>query len=177
VHLYATWAPADTAYLDATANGAELSTGSFLKALTQLTFAYRGAYKTAAERDGHIRAVAPVGDAWALAWLEGVASPDPYSAAFPGVSLSFQYQAGSEPKTKNVPTDSGYHHPSSYGAYLSGLVLFGTVTKTDVRRFGPQEQAAVALGIPGKVAVELQRTACESLNRRELLTGQGGAKP
>ena len=177
MYLYATWAPADTAYRDTTANGAAFSPDRFLTSLAELTVAYRRAYQTAADRDGHIRAIAPVGDAWALAWLEGVANPDPYYGAAPGVSLSLDYQPGSEPSTKNIPTDAGYHHPSIYGAYLSGLVLFETITKTDVRRFGAKEQAAAKLGIAGDVAVQLQRIAWETVNSRTLAHKQVPAKP
>ena len=166
VYLYSTWAPADTAYLDATADGQELSRERFLHSLAILTDAYRNAYLRAARQDGHIRAIAPVGDAWARAWLEGVANPDPYSELGRGISLSFNYQADSEPSTEDVPTDAGFHHPSIYGAYLSGLVLFETLTKTDVRRFGEQEEAAAKLGIPGTVAAELQRVAWETQQTR-----------
>ena len=172
VYLYATEAPADTAYLDATANGASFSSERFLKSLGELTVAYRNAYQTAADRDGHICAIAPVGDAWALAWLQGIANPDPYAGSASGIFLSFNYQPGSEPLTKDVPTDAGYHHPSIYGAYLSGLVLFQTITKVDVRIFGAQEQAAAELGIPGKVAEQLQRVAWETVTSRELLARQ-----
>ncbi len=172
VYLYSTAAPADTAYLDATADGASFSSDRFLKSLGELTVAYRDAYKTAADRDGHIRAIAPVGDAWALAWLQGVANPDPYAGSAPGFFLSFNYQPGSEPSTKDVPTDAGYHHPSIFGAYLSGLVLFQTMTKVDVRTFGAQEQAATELGIPGKAAEQLQRVAWETVTSRKILPRQ-----
>ena len=172
VYLYSTWAPADTAYLDATADGAYFSSDRYLRYLAELTVAYRNAYQLAANRDGHIRAIAPVGDAWALAWLQGIANPNPYEGIAPGVSLSFNYQPKSEPSTEDVPTDAGYHHPSIYGAYLSGLVLFQTITKVDVRTFGAQEHAAADLGIPGKIAEELQRVAWESIASRELIPGQ-----
>jgi hypothetical protein len=33
-----------------------------------------------------------------------------------------------EAATNYIPTDAGYHHPSIYGAYLSGLVLFQKIT-------------------------------------------------
>jgi hypothetical protein len=59
--------------------------------------------------------------------------------------------------------DAGFHHPSKYGAYLNGLVLFETIAGMDVRRFGGQEQAARDLGIEEKIAVELQRVAWETI--------------
>jgi len=166
VYLYSTWAPADTAYLDTTANGMSFTADRFLQSLAVLTAAYHDAYVSAAVQDGHIRDIAPVGDAWARAWREGVANPDPYSGSAPGVVLSFDYQPGSEPSTKDVPTDAGFHHPSKYGAYLSGLVLFETVTGVDVRLFGEREEAAEGLGISGQTAVELQQVAWESGARR-----------
>jgi hypothetical protein len=166
VYLYATWAPADTAYLDATVNDTPFSADRFLRFLAVLTAVYHNAYVSAAIHDGHIRAVAPVGDAWARAWREGVANPDPYSGSAPGVALSFGYQPGSEPSTRDVPTDAGFHHPSKFGAYLSGLVLFETITGMDIRAFGEHEQTAADLGISGQTAIELQRIAWEEFQAR-----------
>jgi hypothetical protein len=163
VYLYATWAPADTAWLDTTAGGASFSAARFLNSLNELTVAYHNAYFNAAAHDGHIRDVAPVGDAWARAWFAGVANPDPYSGSAPGVALSFDFQPGSEPSTTDAPTDAGFHHPSKYGAYLNGLVLFETITGMDVRKFREHEQAAADLGISGQVAVALQRVARETV--------------
>ncbi len=174
VYLYSTWAPADTAYLDATANGMDFSADRFLASLAKLTLAYHAAYVRAAEQDGHIRRIAPVGDAWARAWLEGVANPDPYAGSAPGVALSFGYQPGSEPGTRETPTDAGFHHPSIYGAYLNGLVLFQTIARRDVREFGSQEKAAAQLGIPGSVAVELQRIAWETVTDQVGRTSEDG---
>jgi hypothetical protein len=167
IYLYSTWAPADTAYLDATADGASFSSGKFLESLDVLTAAYRDAYLSAAAQDRHIRGIAPVGDAWALAWRTGVANPNPYSGITSGISLSFNYQPDSEPSTTDVPTDAGFHHPSKYGAYLNGLVLFQTVTGVDVRMFGKSEQTARDLDIPADLAVALQRTAWQSVVLRD----------
>jgi hypothetical protein len=166
VFLYATWAPADTAYLDATANSEKFTPRRFMASLGELTRAYHDAYASAAAHDGRIRDVAPAGDAWARAWREGVANPDPYAGSAPGVALSFDYQPGSQPSTRDVPTDAGFHHPSKYGAYLNGLVLFETITGMDVRRFGQHERAARDLGIDEKTAVELQRVAWETIAER-----------
>lgn len=162
IYLYSTWAPADTAYLDTTLDARSFSDEGFRRSLEALTVAYRDAYIGAARYDGNIRGIAPVGDAWALAWREGIANPDPFAGSAPGVALSFGYLAGSQPSTKDVPTDAGFHHPSKYGAYLNALVLFGTVTGTDVRMFGEHEQAAEDLGISGQIAVALQHVAWEA---------------
>jgi hypothetical protein len=177
IYLYSTWAPADTAYLDTTLDGRSFSDEEFRQALETLTVAYRDAYIGAARNDGHIRGIAPVGDAWALAWREGIANPDPYAGSAPGVALSFGYEAGSQPSTKDVPTDAGFHHPSKYGAYLNALVLFATITNTDVRRFGEHEQAAEDLGISGQVAVALQRVAWEAVETRRRTHGGNEGDP
>ncbi len=57
------------------------------------------------------------------------------------------------------------HHPSIYGAYLSGLVLFQQITGDDVRNLGPTEKAAQQLGISSSVAIALQRVAWESVTQ------------
>jgi hypothetical protein len=167
VYLYATWAPADTAWLDTTAGSAPFSSDEFLRHLAELTQAYHDAYWSAAAHDGNLRGVAPAGDAWARAWREGIANPDPYSGSAPGIALSFDYQPASQPSTRDLPTGAGFHHPSIYGAYLNGLVLFETITGRDVRKFGGREQAAADLGIKGQTAIELQRVAWEAVAERD----------
>jgi hypothetical protein len=167
VYLYETWAPADTTYEDVTASSRPFSPAGFLDAQQKLTTAYHDAYAAVASQDGHIAGIAPVGDAFALAWTMGIANPDPYGGYAPGVPLSFGYQVGSEPSTTDNPTDPGFHHPSIYGAYLSGLVLFQEITGHDVRTFGKSESAAVSLGITEMVAVQLQSTAWQ------VVTSQG----
>ncbi|ADW69461.1 hypothetical protein AciX9_2425 [Granulicella tundricola MP5ACTX9] len=162
VYLYETGAPADTAYGNSTASSA-FSDSAYLSALGTLTDAYHDAYLTAATQDGHIAGVAATGDAWSRAWSEGIANPDPYGGSAAGVSLTFNYQPGSQPSTTSKPTDAGFHHPSIYGAYLNGLVLFQKITGTDVRTFGGTEKAAQTLGISAAVAVQLQQIAWESV--------------
>jgi hypothetical protein len=161
VYLYETWAPADTAYEDSTVS--TFSPSAYLSSLDKLTDAYHDVYLSAATHDGHIAGIAPVGDAWSLAWSAGIANPDPYGGSAPGIPLSFGYQPGSEPTTTDKPTDAGFHHPSIYGAYLSGLVLFEKITGVDVRTFGQREHAAASLGISEDVAVQLQQIAWQSV--------------
>jgi hypothetical protein len=164
VYLYETFAPADTGYLDATKNETvAFSPTTYLTDLDTITTAYHDVFVSAAAQDGHIAGIAPVGAAWSLAWSQNVANPDPYGGAGSGPSLTFDYQAGSQPSTKQSFTDAGYHHPSLYGAYLSGLVLFQKITGTDVRTFGVGEQAAATLGIPPSIAVQLQQIAYQSV--------------
>ena len=54
-------------------------------------------------------------------------------------------------------------HPSRYGAYLSALTLFGTLTGIDPCSLGASERAAADLGIAPADAVKLQRVASEQL--------------
>jgi len=164
VYLYQTWAPADTAYSDSYTSS--FSPSAYLTSLGQLSAAYHDVYLDAAAQDGHIAGIAPVGDAWSRAWNEGVANSDPYGGSATGVSLSFNYQPGSEPATIDKPTDAGYHHPSIYGAYLSGLVLFQKITGSDVRIFGATEQAAATLGISPAVSTQLQWVAWEAVTQQ-----------
>jgi len=56
-------------------------------------------------------------------------------------------------------------HPSIFGAYLSGLVLFQQITGFDVRKMGNAERAAVQLGIPATVAVQLQQVAWQTVTQ------------
>jgi hypothetical protein len=167
VYLYETWAPADTGYIDATKNStAAFVASTYTSDLDTLTAAYHDVYISAANQDGHIGGIAPVGDAWALAWSQGVANSNPYDTSGTGPYLTFNYQAGSQPSTVNKPTDAGFHHPSIYGAYLSGLVLFEKITGTDVRTLGGTEQAAASLGISSAITLQLEQVAWQSVTQQ-----------
>ncbi|WP_213807201.1 hypothetical protein [Granulicella sp. dw_53] len=158
VFLYETGAPADMAYSLSTEQSA-FSDAAYLSALGTLTSAYHDAYLSAATRNKNIAGIAPTGDAWALAWSQGMANPDPYGGSATGFSLTFNYQKGSSPVTRDVPTDPGFHHPSIYGAYLNALVLFQRITGTDARTLGHSELAAASLGISPDAAANLQSAA------------------
>lgn len=54
-------------------------------------------------------------------------------------------------------------HPSKYGAYLSALTLFGSLTGIDPWSLGASEKAAADLGIAPAKAMKLQRVAAEQL--------------
>jgi hypothetical protein len=60
-------------------------------------------------------------------------------------------------------TAPDYLHPSIFGAYLSGLVLFQQITGTDVRTLGANEAAAAQLGIPSAMATQLQQVAWQTV--------------
>ena len=146
VYLYETWAPADLA---------QMLAGSYATNLALLTQAYHDVYLGAAVHDGHLAGVALAGDAWSRAWQAGVASPDPFSSGDPRPSLWYGLNATNDP----MITAADEHHPSSYGAYLSALVLFQQITGTDVRGLGESEIAARDLGIPSALATSLQQVA------------------
>lgn len=54
-------------------------------------------------------------------------------------------------------------HPSVHGAYLSALVIYGSLTGRDPREFGSSEQASRDLGIAAADALMLQRVAYDTL--------------
>ncbi|MBE7209965.1 MAG: hypothetical protein INR65_03010 [Gluconacetobacter diazotrophicus] len=106
--------------------------------------------------------VSPVGDAWITAMRLGVAVRDPYVASrrFGTVDL---WDSDILDACCTVPI--GYH-PSSAGAYLDALVLFGTISGRDTVFFGPNDPVARALGIPAAAAVGLQAAASLTLRER-----------
>jgi hypothetical protein len=164
VFLYETWARGDLA--NALAGGdpnASSFPGSFLTNLTALTDAMHNAYYSAATHDGAIAAVAPAGDAWQLAWNQGIANPDPFvTSGQSGLpSLWYGINAVNDPQISSPD----YLHPSIFGAYLSGLVLFQQITGFDVRKMGSAETAAAQLGIPATVAVQLQQIAWQAVTQ------------
>jgi hypothetical protein len=55
------------------------------------------------------------------------------------------------------------HHASKYGAYVTALVLFGTVTGRDPRSLGLKESVAADLGIEPRIVLALQTAAAQSL--------------
>jgi hypothetical protein len=139
VYLYQTWARADLTY-PAGAPYAGLPIDSMTQDL------HRG-YAQAATLDGHIVAVAPVGDAWLQAIASGLAQRNPYSAVPGQLDL----------------WASDYLHPSAWGSYLNACVLFCQLTGTDPRTLGASEQAAGVLGIAPATAVALQQLAYQQV--------------
>jgi hypothetical protein len=164
VYLYETWARADLA--NALTGGDPASTGfatPYLADLTQLTVAEHNAYYSAAAHDGAIAAVAPAGEAWQLAWNQGIANPNPFAgSSLP--SLWYGMNAVNNPQISSPD----YMHPSIYGAYLSGLVLFQQITGVDVRKLGSGEVAAQQLGVPAAVATQLQQAAWQAVQQENL---------
>lgn len=160
VFLYETWASGDTAQTLSGTAGTSGYHAKYLANLTLLSDADHNAYYNAAARDGTVAGVAPAGDAWQRAWNEGIANPDPLVASSLPL-LWYDINATNDPAI----TQADLHHPSVYGAYLSGLVLFQQITGVDVRTLGAAEKAAQQLGISSAIAVQLQQVAWESVTQ------------
>jgi hypothetical protein len=140
VYLYQTWARPDLAYPEGSPYA---SLG-----LAAMTEELRQAYGDAAVANGQITGVAPVGEAFQRAVDTGVAFENPYLPSRHGLDLWWH---------------EDQFHPSRHGAYLSALVLFGSVTRVDPSSFGALERAAADLGIAPLQALQLQRVAAEQL--------------
>jgi hypothetical protein len=136
IFLYETWARFD------------LTKGPYIgePIETMATDLHEGYYREFAH-NGHFAGIAPAGDAWMRAIHANVAQAD---LAHPDSTKINLWGADS-------------HHPSTYGAYLNALVLFGQITGKDSRALGAKEQAAAELGISPAMAVTLQRIAYEQL--------------
>ena len=150
VYEYGTWARADTANANETAN----TTAAFTTALQTLTTAYHSAFYGAAANDGLIAGVASTGDAWQLAINSGYVGSDPFLSST-GPFLWYGLNATNNPTI----TVADEYHPSIYGAYLSALVLYGQITGQDPAALGSAEAAAASLGISSTLATQLQATA------------------
>ncbi|MBV8938087.1 MAG: PEP-CTERM sorting domain-containing protein [Alphaproteobacteria bacterium] len=129
------------------------------------------AYKTAAANEmaanpsGSQVAVALAGDAWVTAMNLGIAERNPYLVNEPATEVDLW---DSDPLDACCTTPVGYH-PSTYGAYLSALVLFDQITgvnpETLLEEFDPSNSssAAAALGISPQIAQQLAAAAFETV--------------
>lgn len=140
VYLYQTWARPDLTYPPGSPYYGE--------PLETMTAELAQAYASAANANGHIAAVAPVGEAFLRAVQTGVATRNPYEPTRQGVDLWWH---------------EDQFHSSKYGSYLSALVIFGTITGVDPTSFGANEKAASDLGIEATHALRLQRVAADQL--------------
>jgi hypothetical protein len=140
VFLYETWPRADLTY----ARRGPYAGLPIDVMGTDLHKAYYEEFVT----DRHYQAVAPAGDAWLLAMQRRVARVNPADESDPG--------------KVNLWNADGIH-PSVYGAYLNGCVLFQTISGGDVRAFGDTEGAAHDLGIAPEVARALREVAFDQV--------------
>lgn len=158
VYLYEPWPSGDLANTLSSGDPA-----NYAVKLTALANANHNAYYSAASHDGNIAGVAPVGEAWVNAWAAKVANSNPFLAGASSNLPILWYDI--YPVNDPVITKPDNHHPSIYGAYLSGLVLFQKITGTDVRTLGGQEKAAAQLGISSTVASQLQLVAWQTVTQ------------
>lgn len=140
VYLYQTWARPDLVYPE----GAPYA----LESLEAMTEDLRLAYHDASILNANITGVVPVGQAFMLAVQSGFAMRNPYEPT---------------PRLFDLWWHEDQFHPSGYGAYLSGLTMFGALTGVDPSSFGGNEQAASDLGIEPRQAMQLQRVAAQQL--------------
>jgi hypothetical protein len=113
----------------------------------------RAGYELAATAIGpSVGGIVPVGEAWNRAFKAGVADPNPYDGIAEGqVDL----------------WAADHYHGSSFGYYLSALMIFGDITGLDPRCLGGDESAAKELGFKPEQATALQRVAFEELSAKK----------
>lgn len=112
--------------------------------------ALHDAYYHELATEGHVAAVAPVGDTWLRAIAQGVAEANPYAP---------------EPGKLDLWNVDNYH-PSTWGAYVNACVFFETLTGRDATALGASEAAARELGLPPDQARTAQRLAHETVASR-----------
>jgi hypothetical protein len=103
----------------------------------------------------YIIGVNPVGEAWTRAMKMGIADENPYNGIDYGKVSLWTWD---------------HYHSSAYGDYLHALVVFGNLTGIDPRTLGENECSALELGIPRKLATQLQQAAFEQLESEQLIT-------
>jgi hypothetical protein len=123
--------------------------------LAGMTTDLRTAIYGEASANGHFAGVIGVGDAFQLAYDQGLVKTSGfYDAA--GVFVP------NVDGVMNLWWDD-YLHASKYGSYLDALMQFGTITGLDPRSLGAGEIAARDLGISAANALLLQQVAAQQL--------------
>ncbi len=172
MYLYATWGRPDMvvgAYDMLTsrtlnADGAYEGSGAISRSDVQATGYYlslegmttdlQSAYANLASVNPDFVGVAPVGTAFMSAVQNGLSIRDPYTETG-GTTIANGGKI-------NLWHDDNLH-ASKYGSYLSGLVLFETLTGLDAQSLGANDQVARDLGIDAPTAVALQKVASATL--------------
>ncbi len=147
IYLMATWTRADLTYRP----GSPWS-GQPVEAMARDV---RAGYSLAAAGVPSIRAVIPVGEAWARAMQSGVADANPYDGVQDGQVDLWTHD---------------HYHASTYGYYLEALVVFGALTGRDPRALGDVECAAFELGLSRAQARALQQVAFDELVSAGMVT-------
>jgi len=193
IYLYATWARPDMVagawdmvtdktlvtsgpeaggYTGGTISQTSTQATAYYLSLEEMTTDLQEAYSNLASVNPDFAGVAPVGTAFMTAVLEGLAIRDPYTESATTSVAGGRIDLWFEDKL----------HASKYGSYLSGLVLFETLTGLDARALGAGDQVAQDLGIDAATAVALQNVASATLgfdsslhwNRPGSVTDLGG---
>ncbi len=168
VYLTETWARPDMVYahLVTTADttsptGSPIPDGTntqatlYYQSLAAMTADLRTTIYGEAASNGHFAGVIGVGDAFQLAFDQGLVRTSGFYVAA-GVFVP------NVDGVMNLWWDD-YLHASKYGSYLDALVQFGTITGLDPRSLGANEIAARDLGISAANAAILQRVAAQQL--------------
>jgi len=145
VRLTATWSRADQTWLP--------SGNWYGQPIDQMAIDVRAGYDAADRASDRINGVIPVGEAWNLAFADGLADTNPYDGIGEGQI--------------NLWAPDSYHG-STYGYYLEALTIFGSVTGLDPRMFGAGDEIARELGISGDIALALQGFAADQLAAEEV---------
>ena len=125
------------------------------------------AWNAANPTKSHVN-VALAGDAWVSAINRGIAVRNPYLANTPANQVDLW---DSNPLDACCTTPIGYH-PSTYGAYLSALVLFEEITGVDPATLDAEDDpnnpnyansASNALGISPDIAAEFEVVASDTV--------------
>lgn len=169
IYLTQTWARPDMVYAHRVTTADKTSpTGSpiptddgaqatlYYPSLAAMTADMHAAIYGAAAANGKFAGVADVGEAFQLAFDEGLVK----SGGFYGPGGVFAPNGAHD--LMNLWWDD-YLHASKYGSYLAALVQFGAITRRDPRGLGDAEIAARELGIPPADAAALQRIAAQAL--------------
>jgi len=168
VYLTETWARPDMVYAhqvtkaDTTSvNGSPIPDGTntqatlYYQSLADMTADLRTTIYGAAAANGNFAGVIGVGDAFQLAYDQGLVKT---SGFYDGNGVFVPNTDG----VMNLWWDD-YLHASKYGSYLDALVQFGTITGLDPRSLGSTEIAARDLGISAANALVLQQVAAQQL--------------
>jgi hypothetical protein len=168
VYLTETWARPDMVYAhlvtkadttDPTGSPIPDGTGTSAKlyydSLAGMTADLRTTIYGEAASNGHFAGVIGVGDAFQLAYEQGLVKTNGFYDAN-GVF------APNVDGVMNLWWDD-YLHASKYGSYLDALTQFGTITGLDPRTLGAGEIAARDLGISAANALVLQQVAAQQL--------------
>jgi hypothetical protein len=141
LRLMATWSRADQTF--------EPQGAWYGKPIEVMAHDVRLGYDLAAKATPGVKSVVPVGEAWTRAIQTGVADANPYDGIDAGKVDLWTYDN---------------YHASTYGYYLEGLVLFGSITARDPRSLGESECSGHELGLSPAQVASLQQVAFAQLS-------------